>query len=55
MHSLLEGVDENKEELFHYQAEQLTAIGTDLAEVVSTKHETVILNNDRTDAADLSP
>ena len=48
-------VDENKEELFLYLAEQLTTIGTDHGEVVSTKHETVVFNNDRTDAADLSP
>ena len=33
-------VDENKEELFLYLAEQLTTIGTDHGEVVSTKHET---------------
>ena len=48
-------VDENKEELFLYLAEQLTTIGTDHGEVVSTKHESVVFNNDRTDAADLSP
>ena len=48
-------VDENKEELFPYLAEQLTTIGTDHGEVVSTKHETVVFNNDRTDVADLSP
>ena len=48
-------VDENKEELFLYLAEQLTTIGTDHGEVVSTKHETVVFNNDRPDAADLSP
>ena len=48
-------VDENKEELFLFLAEQLTTIGTDHGEVVSTKHESVVFNNDRTDAADLSP
>ena len=48
-------VDENKEELFLYLAEQLTTIGTDHGEVVSTKHESVVFNNDRTEAADLSP
>ena len=48
-------VDENKEELFLYLAEQLTTIGTDHGEVVSTKHESVVFNNDRTDTADLSP
>ena len=48
-------VDENKEELLLHLAEQLTTIGTDHGEVVSTKHETVVFNNDRTDAADLSP
>ena len=48
-------VDENKQELFIYLAQQLTTIGTDHEEVVSTKHETVVLSNDRTDAADLSP
>ena len=48
-------VDENKEEPFLYLAEQLTTIGTDHGEVVSTKHESVVFNNDRTDAADLSP
>ena len=48
-------VDENKEELFLYLAEQLTTIETDHGEVVSTKHETVVFNNDRTDAAGLSP
>ena len=48
-------VDENKEELFLYLAEQLTAIGTDHGEVASSKHESVVFNNDRTDAADLSP
>ena len=48
-------VDENKEELFLYLAEQLTTIGIDHGEVVSTKHESVVFNNDRTDAADLSP
>ena len=48
-------VDESKEELFLYLAEQLTTIGTEHGEVVSTKHESVIFNNDRTDAADLSP
>ena len=48
-------VDENKEELFLHLAEQLTTIGTDHGEVVSTKHESVVFNNDRTDAADLSP
>ena len=40
-------VDENKEELFLYLAEQLTTIGTDHGEVVSTKHESVVFNNDR--------
>ena len=39
-------IDENKEELFFYLAEQLTTIGTDHGEVVSTKHETVVFNND---------
>ena len=35
---------------------RLTTIGTDHGEIVSTKHETVVsVNNDRTDAADLSP
>ena len=48
-------VEENKEELFLYLAEQLTTIETNHGEVVSTKHETVVFNNDRTDAADLSP
>ena len=48
-------VDENKQELFLYLAKQLTTIGTDHGEVVSTKHETGVFNNDRTDAADLSP
>ena len=48
-------VDENRQELFLYLAEQLTTIGTDHGEVVSTKHERVIFDNDRTDAADLSP
>ena len=47
-------VDENKEELFLYLAEQLTTIGTDHGEVLSTKHETVVFNNDRTDNAHLS-
>ena len=47
-------VDE-KEELFLYLAEQLTTMGTDHGEVVSTKHESVVFNNDRTDAPDLSP
>ena len=32
-----------------------TTIVADHGEVVSTKHETVVFNNDRTDAADLSP
>ena len=49
------GVEENKERLFLYLARQLTTIRTDHGEVVSTKHETVVFNNDRTDAADLSP
>jgi len=48
-------VAENKEELFLYLAEQLTTIGTDHGEVVSTKHDSVVFNNDRTDTADLSP
>ena len=48
-------VDENKEELFLYLAEQVTTIGTDHGEVVSTKHESEVFNNDRTDAADLLP
>ena len=48
-------VDENKKHLFLYEAEQLTTIGTDHGEVLSTKHETVDFNNDRTDATDLSP
>ena len=48
-------VDENKEELFLYLAEQLPTIGTVHGEVVSTKHESVVFNNDRTDATDLSP
>lgn len=48
-------VDENKQELFLYLAKQLSTIGTDHGEVVSTKHETGVFNNDRTDAADLSP
>ena len=39
-------VDENKEKLFLYLAEQLTTIGTVQEEVVSTKHESVVLNND---------
>ena len=45
----------DKEELFLYLVEQLTTTGTDHGEVVSTKHETVVFNNDRTDAADLLP
>ena len=48
-------VDENKEELFLYLAEQLTTIETDHGEVVSTKYESVVFNNDRSDSADLSP
>ena len=48
-------VDEKKTELFLYLADQLTTIGTDHVEAVSTKNETVVLNNDRTVAADLSP
>ena len=48
-------VDEDKQELFLYLAGQLTTIGTDHGEAVSTKNETVVFNNDRTDAADLSP
>lgn len=47
-------VDESKQELFLYLAKQPTTIGTDHGEVVSTKHETVGLNNERIDAADLS-
>ena len=48
-------VDKSKQELFLYLADQLTTIGTDHGEVVSTKNETVVFNNDRTDTADLSP
>ena len=36
-------VDENKQEHYLYLAEQLTTIGTEHGEVVSTKHETVVL------------
>ena len=46
-------VDENKEELFLCLAEQLPTVGTAHGVVVSTKHESVVFNNDRTDAADL--
>lgn len=34
-------------------AKQLTTIGTDHGEVVSSKHKTVFFNDDRTDTADL--
>lgn len=48
-------VDENKEELFHYLAEQLTTIRSEHGKVVSTKGETVVFNNERDDIADLAP
>ena len=35
--------------------EQLTLIGTNHGQVVSTKHEKVVLNNGRTNATDLLP
>ena len=47
-------VGEKKPELFLYLADQLTTIGTDHGEAVSTKNETAVFNNDRTVAADLS-
>ena len=42
-------VDEKKQELSLYLAEQLTTMGTDHGELVSTKHETVAFNSDRSD------
>ena len=43
-------VDENWQKLFLYLNKQLTTIETDHGEVVCTKHDTVVFNNDRTDA-----
>ena len=40
---------------FSLPVEQLTLIGTDHGEVVSTKHEKVVFNKGRTNAADLLP
>lgn len=48
-------VDENKEELFHYLAEQLMTIGPEHGEVISTKGEAVVCNGRRENTVDLSP
>lgn len=40
---------------FSLPVEKLTLIGTDHGDVVPTKHEKVLFNNGRTDAADLVP
>ena len=49
--------EKNKQEfeLSLYRLVLHTLIATDHGEVVSTKHEKVVFNNGRTDAADLLP
>ena len=44
-----------KKDLFHFLADQLTTIGTEHGEVVSTKDESTVLNSDRGDTANLEP
>lgn len=48
-------MDENKEELFLYFVEQLTTTGTGHGEVVSSKGESVLLNNENDDTAEVAP
>ena len=48
-------IDENKEELFDYLAEQLGTIEAKQGQVISTKGESVVCNGRRNDTSDLSP
>ena len=48
-------VDENKVELFHFLAKQLITISNVRGQVVTTKDESVLFNNERHDITNLAP
>ena len=48
-------VDENKVELFHFLAEQLITISNVHGQVVTTKDESVLFNDERNDITNLAP
>ena len=48
-------VDENKQELFDFLADQLGTVDVELGQVISTKGETVVYNRRREDTSELSP
>ena len=48
-------IDKNKEELFHFLADQLGTVGVQHGQVVSTKGNAVVCNRDTDDTSSLSP
>ena len=48
-------VDENKEELFHFLADQLVSVEAELGQVISTKGDSVVFNGQRDDISSLAP
>jgi len=48
-------VDENKEELFHFLADQLATGGAEHGQVIYTKGGSVVCNEQRDDISDLAP
>ena len=47
--------DENKEELFHFLANQLVSVETEHEQVISTKGDSVVCNGQRDDISSLAP
>ena len=48
-------IDKNKEELFHFFADQLGTVGVQHGQVVSTKGNAVVCNRETDDTSSLSP
>ena len=48
-------VDENKEELFHFLADQLVSVEAEHGQVISTKGDSVVCNGQRDDISSLAP
>ena len=48
-------VDENKEELFHFLADQLVSVEAEHGQVISTKGDSVVCNGQRDDISGLAP
>lgn len=48
-------VDKNKEELFHFLADQLVSVEAEHGQVISTKGDSVVCNGQRDDISSLAP